>query len=254
MVGKQGIRIDGSHYIAPEILPGEAVFVRMDPSDMGRAYVFDEQGEAFRAVAICPELAGVDPAAAVAQARAAQKRLLAERTADIRAEARKIKPRDMVEAVARQAALTAGKLVELPRRAQAHTTPALDAAGQAHRGGQAPEAAPLRPEDAARMAAIEADLARPRQGAPAPAFAGSGLGSGEPGKPGAPMQADNIQRLRKTETQQWRFRRWLAIGEAIEAGQEVSTEDAIWFGSYRETGECRGMQKFYADFGEDALR
>ena len=216
------------------MLPGEAVFVRMDPSDMGRAYVFDETGEAFRAVAICPELAGVDPAAAVAEARAAQKRLMAERTADIRAEARKIKPRDMVEAVARQAALQAGKLVELPRRAEAHTTPALDAAGQAHRGGQAPDAAPLRPEDAARMAAIEADLAAPTRGAPAP--------------------ADNIQRLRKAETQQMRFRRWLAIGEAIDAGQKVPTEDAIWFGSYRETGECRGMQKFYADFGEDALR
>jgi putative transposase len=236
MVGKQGIRIDGSHYIAPEILPGEAVFVRMDPSDMGRAYVFDEQGETFRAVAICPELAGVDPAAAVAQARAAQKRLLAERTADIRAEARKIKPRDMVEAVARQAARQAGKLVELPRRAEAHTTPALEAAGQAHRGGQAPEAAPLRPDDAARMAAIEAAISAPTRGAPMPA-----------------AQA-NIRPLRKTETRELRFRRWLAIREAIDSGKQVSTEDAVWCGSYGETSECRSMKLVYADFGEEALK
>ncbi len=73
-VGKQGIRIDGSHYIAPELVPGETVFVRMDTADMGRAWVFAEDGETYRCVAVCPELAGIDPAAAIAEARAAQKR------------------------------------------------------------------------------------------------------------------------------------------------------------------------------------
>jgi putative transposase len=232
-VQKRGIRIEGSYYIAPEILPGETVFVRMDPADMGRAWVFDAEGEKFRGVAICPELAGVDPAAAVMEARAAQRRLIEERTAPIRAEARKIKPRDMVEAVARQAAKQAGKLVELPRRSDSYSTPALTAAADGVRGRKAPTAQPLRPADAALMAGIEADLAA------------------HASVPAAPT---NVRKLRTSETPQRRFRRCLDLEAALARGEDIATADAIWLGSYRESSECRTQRGIYAEFGEEALR
>jgi transposase InsO family protein len=229
-VGKQGIRVDGSHYIAPDLVPGESVFVRMDPADMGRAFVFGEDGESFRCVAVCPELAGIDPAAAVAEARAAQKRMIDERTAPIRAEARKIRPRDMADAVARQAARAAGKLVELPRPAVAHTTPALDAAALAHRGKRAPEPPPLKPEAAALMAKIEERLTRPAQRTAA------------------------VQPLRTRETPQQRFRRCLDLEAALERGETLAPDDLLWLGGYRESAEWRAMKRVHASFGDAALR
>lgn len=64
----------------------------------------------------------------------------------------------------------------------------------------------------------------------------------------------NVRPLRKTETRELRFRRWLAIREAIDSGKQVSIEDAVWCGSYGETSECRSMKLVYADFGEEALK
>ena len=231
VVGKFGIRIEGSHYLASSLVVGETVFVRMDPADMGRAWVFDEDGETYRCEAICPELAGVDRAAAVAAARAEQKRLIDERTAPIKAEAKKIKPRDMVEAVARQAAKTAGKLVELPKPTTTHATPALDGAKRALRNPRAAAPQPLRPETAALLDRIEQEVA---------------------GAPVGPRSA-GVTPLRTHETKQQRFRRFLQIEAAMAAGDEIPTEDAIWFGRYSATPECAAMRGMYADFGDAAL-
>lgn len=127
-VTKRGVRVDGSYYLTPSIMPETRVLLRMDPSNMGRAWAFSADGAEFLGEAICPDLAGIDPAAAVAEARAVQKAILDEGTADIRSAMRRIKPRDMVDAVVRRAAKDAGKLVEFPKPVETITTPALDAA------------------------------------------------------------------------------------------------------------------------------
>lgn len=237
--GKQGLRIDGAHYLTPSVMPGETVFVRMDPADMGRAFLFGEDGETFRAIAVCPELAGVDPAAALAAAQAAQKAFIAERVAPIRKEAAKIKPRDMVDAVARQAAKDAGKLTEFPRRTTIHSTPALagarmmSEARETSLGKQAPS--PSAPSAAERemLARIEAEAAADRA-------------------PVAPVA--EVRPLRKQETSHQRFRRALALEMRISAGETIATEDALWLGSYRDGAEYRGLKGLYEQFGDAALR
>jgi putative transposase len=231
-VGKQGIRIDHTHYVCPSLLVGERVFVRLDPADMGRVFVFDEDGETFRGMAVAPELAGIDRAGLIAETRAVQRRFIEEGTAELRKEARSIKPRDVADARDRQAAKRAGKLVEFPRRADAHSTPALEAATIALRGRRAPEPRPLTADQEALMREVEADMA---------------------GAPAVPTPS-NVAPLRITETPQQRFRRALEITASIEAGTEVETAQALWLGGYRETPEYRSLMAVYADFGEQALR
>lgn len=237
--GKMGVRIDGSHYLAPGIMPGETIFVRMDPLDLGRAFLFAEDGETFRAIAICPELAGTDPAAAVAAAQAAQKAFIAERVAPIRREAAKIRPRDMADAVARQAAKDAGKLAEFPKRTTKHSTPALEGAGDTGialdvlSGKRAPHVAPASAAELAMMARMEAEAAND---APAPAT------------------APKVRALRQQETSHQRFRRALALEERVALGAAVATEEAIWLGSYQQSAEYRGLKSLHQDFGDAALR
>lgn len=236
--GKQGLRVDGSHYIAPGVMPGETLFVRMDPADMGRAYFFAEDGETFRAIGICPELAGIDPAAAVAAAQAAQKAFLAERVAPLRKEAAKIKPRDMVDAVLRQAAKDAGKLVELPKRRETHATPSLSAASETAialdiaKGKRAPKPAEPSAAEKAMLAKLEAETA-----------------------PAAPVQPRaNVQPLRQHETPEQRFRRALEIEARIQNDEAVSTEEAMWLGSYQSGSEYRAHKRLHEQFGDAALR
>lgn len=236
-VGKLGVRIDGSHYLAPGIMPGETVMVRMDPSDMGRAFLFAEDGETFRAIAVCPELAGVDPAAAVAAAQAAQKTFIAERVAPLRKEAAKIRPRDMVDAIARQAAKDAGKLTEFPKRTAAYTSSALDGAAETDRaldivkGKRAPTVAKPSAAEADMLARIEAEAAN--DAAPAPA---------------------KVRPLRSAETPHQRYRRALELEARIVAGEQLENEEAIWLGSYRTSSEFKGLQAIHQEFGEAALR
>lgn len=219
-VGKKGVRIDGSYYLTP-ILAETRVFARMDPEDLGRAWLFSEDGAEYLGEAICPELAGVDPIIALAEARAANKRRLEEQAEEVKA-IPKFKSRDMVDVIVRKAAIEAGKLVEFPRHSETHSTPALQAARAAIEQA-AP--APQTQEQRATLTEIEQDLA----GA-------------------APVVAH------LPETKQQRFRRALQIEERIANNERISTEDAMWLGAYQTGPEYQSMRVLYQDFGEAALR
>lgn len=227
-IGKQGVLVDGSHYLAPAILPGTEVLVRMDPADLGRAYLFDVAGGQFLGEALCPEILGVDPAEAVARAKAAQKDLIDGALAEVRREARKIRPRDMADAILGRAARTSDNLVAFPRAADPHTTPAITAAAEAATPQAAAPAPPLDPAQRALQAEIEADLA---------------------GTPAA-----NVQPLRRGETPQARFRRALELRARIDRGEAVATAEALWLGGYEAGPEHRAFRDLYEDFGEAALR
>ena len=140
-VTKTGLRIAHSHYLFAAAMPGAQVFVRMDPIDMGRAYVFEPDGETYLGEAVCPELAGVDPVKAVAMARAAQKALLDEGTRRLRADMARIRPRDVAEWVVGRAR-AAADVIDFPTTIEGYATPALDAAGEAA-ALPAPPVAPL---------------------------------------------------------------------------------------------------------------
>jgi putative transposase len=215
MVGKQGVRIDGSFYLPTTVLPGDRVFVRMDPADLGRAFLFSPDGENFLGEAVCPELAGVDPAEAVARAKAAQKALLEEGTKELRAGMRRIKPRDMAEAVLRQGALESGKLAIFPRPVEAHETPALAAAKEA-----------LSP-----IEEVKAYLAEK-----------------------ATEEAPSTSVVRLPETKQQRFKRALELEAAIARGERIPTDQALWLGGYQAGAEYAAFKALFEDYGEQALK
>jgi putative transposase len=225
-VGKQGLRIDGAHYIFSELPVGETVFVRMDPSDMGRAYVFDALGENFIGMAICPERAGIDPAAALAEAQARRKALTEAAAADLKKEVRAIKPRDMADAVRLHDDRKVGALVSFPRKQEAHTTPALDAAAMPTRGPHHIEPPPISAKAAAMLAEIEADIA------------------------GTPAPVTNVKPLRTSETPHQRYRRALDLEACRARGEVIGDEAAFWLGIYQQGREYRSMKMGDADLGE----
>lgn len=216
-VTKTGLRIDGAHYLAGFLNVGDSVHVRMDPADMGRAYVFSADRLEFLGLALAPELAGIDPAAAIAAARAEQKRIIDERLGPAKAEARRIKPGHMADAIHRQALIAAGKLAEFPKRAAAHDTEELRAAAAAARD-EAP--APSFPAEIAAMAArLRAEQTAARAAAVTPLY--------------------------PDETPQQRFKRARALEARVAQGQTVSADDLLWLGGYREGPEYRGYALTY---------
>ena len=210
-VTKRGVRVAGEYYLTPTLLPGVDVLVRMDPADMGRAMCFTPDGGTWLGEAICPELAGIDPAEAVARARKAQREMLEAGTREIRAEMRKIQPRDFVNAIVRDAAIADGKLVEFPKRVENVSTPALEAA----------------------RAALD-DVPAPAQQEAAPLYQTP---------PAAPVVA-------LPETKQQRFRRALNLEQRVADGLTISTEDALWLGGYQTGAEYKTMRVILEDFGE----
>jgi putative transposase len=211
---KLGIRIDGAYYIAGFLNVGDEVMVRMDAVDAGRAYVFDRDGVTFLGEALCPDLAGIDPAAAISAVRAQQKRLIDEKLAEVRPAARRIRAIDIAPAIHRQALADAGGLVEFPKREERHATPALDAARAAADRGD------TTPVHSADVVALHAQLL-------------------------AEQAASNVKPLRVEETAHQRWNRAREFEEALERGEQLSPDELLWLGGYREGPEYRGFAMTY---------
>lgn len=214
VVGKQGVRIDHSFYLAPTVLPGERVFVRMDPEDLGRAWMFSPEGDEFLGEAVCPELAGIDPKEALAKAKAMQKSLTEEKLKELRRDMRKIGSREAADALLRDKARAAGVLVEFPRAHDVHETASLAAARAAI-------------DDAHNSAPVSAIAQFPESVASAPV-------------------------LRLPETPQQRFRRALELEARMANNQALSNEDAVWLGGYRTGHEYGALKEISEDFAEQA--
>ncbi len=136
VVQKEGLRIAAHWHIAPELGPlvGERVGVRRDPAEPGRVLVFTEDG---RFLCLAGEATGQARAAVAAQARARAKK--ADSAA--RARARKLRrgqtPERAMDDVLEAARSATARVVDLPRSADPHETPALGAAGAAARAARA---------------------------------------------------------------------------------------------------------------------
>lgn len=134
--GKQGIKIDHHFYGAGTILPGTEVFVRHDPNDLGKVFVFSVETGEFLTVAECPELTGIDPASFWKAQKQVQADYINERTGRIAAEGRKFaKGPSGIERTLRVARRDAAKeanasanIIPLPKRQEQHTTPQILAA------------------------------------------------------------------------------------------------------------------------------
>lgn len=218
-VTKTGIRVDGANYLIGTVMPGTTVLCRMDPSDLGRLFVFAADGESFLGHAVCPQLRGLDPIETAARVKAEQKAYLDGRLKPIRAQMRRIGPRQVADAQLNAARARTGNLISFPRPSEAHSTPALGAAAAAVAGG---EATPLSAEASAQHETIKAE------------YGGA---------------AEAIVR-RLPETPQQRLKRALEIERRLQAGEDVPADDAHWLGGYQAGPEYRAMAVMLSDFGD----
>lgn len=233
-VGKSGVRVGGFHYQPMGVLPGERVFVMLDPADKGTIWLFaDESLDRPLGRAVNGELAGVDPVELQAQRKAMQARMVEEQMAEAKAllRSKRVTDRTVLDHRLAQAAEQAGNLIAFPPRSEAHSTPALEAGAEvaALRRGEAPSPAVQTPEQQRLQAEIEADLA----GAPLPPV---------------------VTPLRREETPAQRFRRAQAIEAQLSDGATVANADALWLGGYQASAEYRAQKTIAEDFGEAALR
>lgn len=221
VVTKKGLNIDGANYIAPELglVVGRDVNVRQT-ADLGELVVYHE-GE-FVCVAVCPERTGVSRKEIAAHARQVQRANIQEQRRT--AKAPKLNPDQLVESLLRQRAEEAGKLATLPQPTVAHETPALAAAGAAHRAlTRRQDGAPV-PKDLQRIL----DARKQPESQPTPAE--------------APRQASNIHVL--PETSQQRYRKWLELDQLVTNGGSI--DDAYfarWYGTYAQSSEFRSQKK-----------
>lgn len=159
-VQKKGIKLDEGWFIAPELEAwvGQEVHVRYDPihHDLGTVYVFGAGagGEQFICLAQNPDRTGVDRRDVAVKGKQLQRdRVQAERKA-LRAAAKKVGVDQVVDEILRERATAAGKLAQLPVRARAvHTSPGLQAAGQA---AQAAQQQPRTTADIEHLAQVQA--------------------------------------------------------------------------------------------------
>lgn len=215
-VTKSGIRIDGSYYIGGFLAVGDTVLVRMDESDMGRVYVFEADGETYLGEAVAPHLAGVDPAAAIAMARAEQKRIIDERMEGAKREARRVKAADFADTIHRQALINAGTLIEFPKPSSSYETPALTAAGRAATS-----------EIVTYSDAAQEMLEQLRSEAAAPPA--------------------NVTKLHAEETSHQRWKKARDIEARIARSEDVDAETLMWLGGYREGPEYKGFADTYGE-------
>jgi putative transposase len=233
-VGKKGVLVEDFYYQPMGLLPGERVFVTLDPADKGTIWLFaDESMDRPLGRAVNGELAGIDPVALQAQRKAMQTRIVEEQMVEAKAllRSKRVTDRTVLDHRLAQAAAQAGNLVAFPPRSEIHSTPALESGRDiaAMRRGDAPAVAPLSDAAAARHRELLEEAAKPAAQA-------------------------KVTPLRQQETPRQRFRRALDIEAAIAAGDAVETADAVWLGSYQTSAEYRGEKALREDFGEAALR
>lgn len=212
-VTKKGLRIERAVYWGPGLVEGETVRVRMDPGDMGRAYVYSADDDAFVTIAEAPERLGLDRAKLAVAAKAEQRRRVAETKAAVRRARRTLEPlHEVAERLAREAL---PPVVAFPKPTVAHETPALAAATDAI-GATAPMrvAAPAAPREPARVIEIG-------------------------------RRAENAAEREQREKRE-RFERWQALGAQIAAGGAVSDGDRRWHALYGDDPECRTQQRVAA--------
>ncbi|MER8946135.1 DDE-type integrase/transposase/recombinase [Mesorhizobium sp. M0809] len=254
IVTKLGIRIDGYHYMTPTILPGTAVFVRMDPNDAGRAYAFAQDGAEFLGDAICPELSGIHPETLVRAAKEIRGELVDERTRDLKADMKKIaKGSPLIERALEVARRDAPNVIPLPKREQTHSTPQISAAIEAL-GERLNPTQPLDPAAAAAHRRLIEEMTRQDE---AELFA----------RTDAKLQRrqDEIEALRTAhlpkdtnvvalpETAKERYRRAFSLRQRIEAEEPVVAADAHWLGGYELSAEFKAQQGMHRDFGDAYL-
>ncbi|MBI1214522.1 MAG: DDE-type integrase/transposase/recombinase [Alphaproteobacteria bacterium] len=204
-VGKKGLRIEGGRFWHETLglYMGKDVYVRHDPADMGRVYVFD-MDEKFICEAQDFTRLGADRATAASAAKAAQRKAINEQFAQVRKTVRaEYSAEKMAEKFFSDQARAAAKVTTFPRQTETYTTPSLD---EAARAVTKERIAPCRTaEQNARQEAFVEDYEN--------------------------FQRKSAQR-QKSNVERWKDRA-RDIEARLEAGNPVSEVDAAWLATMK---------------------
>jgi putative transposase len=136
VIGKKGIRVENRRYESPEFAGhvGERVLVLLDPADLGTSYIYrvsDDGARTFLCAAFDTAWEGIDRAGFASATRKHQTRVLNAGARELRRIARESGKRDAYQDYidARRAQLD--NVIELPKRADEHTTAATIEADKA---------------------------------------------------------------------------------------------------------------------------
>ena len=158
-VGKKGIRLGHADYIAGPLggLTGERVQVRHDPADLDRIHVYDKDG-VFVCLAEDPGRTGADRAAIAAAMKGDHSKRDRAARARARELAKRHQPARSMQDVLAHATRAADRVVALPRRGDAHETPALTEAARAAEAADKAAAKATAPARKQSLAAIAGRL------------------------------------------------------------------------------------------------
>lgn len=229
-VTKFGIRIDHNYFRSGTLMPGDEVFVRLDPNDKGRAHVFTLDQGFYLGEAVCPELAGIHPETFEKARKELNAQLIKERIDPIKADISKIvKGPALIRRALDVAARDVPNVIAMPKREERHETREIKAALDV-----SPKHIPrtLTENQQRIMADVSGDL-DPVKRATAPAQA-------------------NVQPLRTSSTPGQRFAQALDIETRIALDEPASDIEVKWLVSYKDTAEYKARKNMHEDFGEQA--
>ncbi|MBX3447550.1 MAG: DDE-type integrase/transposase/recombinase [Parvibaculaceae bacterium] len=160
-VQKKGIRVENTHFIAPELgaFVGERVHVRLDPEDMGRIVVYTPDMK-FICVAEAPERTGIDRREVASRAKQIQRDDLRELRDEMKRRKRDQRVHNIADEIAedQRRKAEAETVIAFARPSTPHVTPALEAAAEAARAIDDPmPAMPALSDDDEALAAAARD-------------------------------------------------------------------------------------------------
>ena len=212
VVTKKGIRFEHHHYIDPALVShvGNDVRIKRDPDDIGKLFVYDLDGN-FICIGKAHKILGINSAEAAAASKASQKKLLSQQREELKQAKRKTR-QDIANVVLQHRIEQSENITAFPHRSTDYTTPALEAAGEAARAGDAP------------ISKTDVDM---------DAFVANF------NKPAEIIESDDPRR---------RYARWARIELRLENGQPVKAKEQEKLERYKKTDEYRSMKSFYKDF------
>lgn len=217
VITKKGLRFDGAQFLAPELglHVGQTVTVKQT-EDYGQAVVYC--GGKFVCVARCPERSGISRQEVAVHARHLQRQNIQEQRKA--AKMPKLDPDALVSSLLHKKAVEAGKLATLPGPTKRHTTPALEASGEAAKvlDGR------VQPTE------IPAELQRSIDKRASVLSAAS---------PIIPAKVGIIP-----ESPQLRFKKWIELDSLLNQGGTIDDPKLIkWYGAYPQLPEYGPMYK-----------
>ncbi len=257
IVTKFGVKISHNYYMTPSVMVGTHVFVRQDPDDLGKAYVFEQDGGRFLCEAICPELCGIHPETVVKAAKEMNNELMAEATAKVKAEMKRIKKgKELLERSLEVAARDEPNVVALPKREERHSTQQIEAAldAFAEYGDRLHPVEPMSEAQAAEHRRLIAELEAEQNEQSrlnVNALVDARQAEIAAARTAHIPEASNVVALPESERD--RYRRAVLLRQAIERGEPVSATDGVWLGRYEQSNEFRAQKGDHEFFGDSFL-